>query len=89
MYYILYCRRSNNNPSCFGCGLLIPHTAPNPSVGKLQTTQINVDVFLYSATTIDYKTAEGVNMEVMQLHSSFMQTIDFVFPSSACAAADF
>lgn len=59
---------------------LIPHTAPNPSEGKLQTTQINVDVFLYSATTMDYKTAEGVNREVMQLHySSFMYNIDFVF----------
>lgn len=48
------------------------HTAPHLSVGKLQTTQIDVDIFLYFATTINYKTAEGVNMEVMQLHYTFL-----------------
>lgn len=65
---------------------LIPHTAPNP---KLQTTQINVDVFLYSATTMDYKTSEGVNREVMQLTILLLCTTLIWFFSSACAAAEF
>lgn len=47
-------------------------TAPHLSVGKLQTTEINLDILLYSATAINYKTAEGVNMEVMQLRYTFL-----------------
>lgn len=48
------------------------HTAPHLYVGKLQTTKIDLDILLYSATAINYKTAEGVNMEVMQLHYTFL-----------------
>lgn len=48
------------------------HTAPHLSVGKLQTTQIDVDILLSSATTINYESAEGVNTGVMQLHYTFL-----------------
>lgn len=48
------------------------HTAPHLSVGKLHTTQINVDILLCSATNINYKTAKSINVEVMQLHCTFL-----------------
>lgn len=48
------------------------HTTLHLPVGKLQTTQIDVDTLLYSASTLNYKTAEGVNMEVMLLHYTFL-----------------